>query len=409
MPQENSSQQLLKLQNQFDTLKTELGSIKNDLEEHQHTGSDGSIRITDADIVLKEKHAILVGPGGITSESDESNTATERKILYLVCGPTGINSGILGKESKNMQLMLDYSSGNNFIYALSRGIGTACSIVVTSTQTTLTDTSMDFGEDDSRVGQYIAVQKEATTVGEITQYGYLITANTKHSITISTGFGFDGRINWYVVHIPTYLGSSLVQWKKLRTLDGIGFGPGQPYNGQNGLLYMDTDGTLKFRDTDDNISTLSDTGLTGSIMLWGAATAPDGYLLCNGAAVSRSTYSTLYGIISTTYGVGDGSTTFNVPDLRGRVPVGKSTDTEFDVLGENGGEKTHQLTVGELAVHSHSIVDNAGIKWAAGAGSGHFYGTADPHFVSTSIGNAGSNTPHNNLQPYITLNYIIKF
>ena len=256
MPQEDSSQQLSELKNQFNTLKTDLDSIKNDLEKHQHTGSDGSVKITDADIILKEKHAILVGPGGITSESDEDNIATQRKILYLVCGPDGINSGILGKESRNMQLMLDYSSGNNFIYALSRGIGTACSITVTSAQTTLTDPSMDFGEEDSRVGQYIAVQKEATTVGEITQYGYLITANTKHSITISTGFGFDGRINWYVVYIPTYLGSSLIQWKKLRTLDGIGFGPGQPYNGQNGLLYMDTDGSLKYRKLNGTIVTI---------------------------------------------------------------------------------------------------------------------------------------------------------
>jgi microcystin-dependent protein len=81
---------------------------------------------------------------------------------------------------------------------------------------------------------------------------------------------------------------------------------------------------------------------TGSIIMYGAASAPSGYYLCEGAAISRSTYSALFGVISTTYGAGDGSTTFNVPDFRDRAPYGASTFTlgsktagEVNASGQN--------------------------------------------------------------------------
>ena len=61
----------------------------------------------------------------------------------------------------------------------------------------------------------------------------------------------------------------------------------------------------------------------GSIIIFGGSSAPTGFLFCDGSAISRSTYSALFGIISTTYGVGDGSSTFNLPDIRGRVVAGK--------------------------------------------------------------------------------------
>jgi hypothetical protein len=74
----------------------------------------------------------------------------------------------------------------------------------------------------------------------------------------------------------------------------------------------------------------------------------------DGAAVSRTTYSDLFALIGTTYGAGNGSTTFNVPNLKGRVPVGlDGSQTEFDALGEAGGEKAHVLTIGEMPAHTH--------------------------------------------------------
>ncbi len=76
---------------------------------------------------------------------------------------------------------------------------------------------------------------------------------------------------------------------------------------------------------------------TGAILAFSAATAPSGYLLCDGAAVSRTTYAALFALIGASYGAGDGSTTFNVPDLRGRPPVGLGTHSDVNTLGNNDG------------------------------------------------------------------------
>ena len=142
---------------------------------------------------------------------------------------------------------------------------------------------------------------------------------------------------------------------------------------------------------------------TGSVTAFAGSSAPTNFLLCDGAAVSRSTYAELFALISTTYGVGDGSTTFNLPNLKGRMPVGRdATQTEFDVLSETGGAKTVTLTNAQLP----ALVDNAGFPvdvfgLAPTAGPTGFY-----YRGSTSA--IGGGQAHNNLQPYIVLNYIIK-
>lgn len=93
---------------------------------------------------------------------------------------------------------------------------------------------------------------------------------------------------------------------------------------------------------------------TGSGALWFAAVPPAGYLLCDGSAVSRATYSALFAVIGTTWGVGDGSTTFNLPNFKGRVPMGLDVaQTEFDTLAETGGAKTVTLDVSMMPAHTH--------------------------------------------------------
>jgi len=92
-----------------------------------------------------------------------------------------------------------------------------------------------------------------------------------------------------------------------------------------------------------------DTTPAGVISMYAGASAPEDWLLCDGSAVSRTTYAALFTAISTAYGVGDSSTTFNLPDLRGNLPVGyKSTDTSFDALGETGGAKTATIAQANL-------------------------------------------------------------
>jgi microcystin-dependent protein len=94
----------------------------------------------------------------------------------------------------------------------------------------------------------------------------------------------------------------------------------------------------------------------GIVMPFAGSTAPQGYLLCDGSAVSRSDYADLFAVIGVTYGSGDGATTFNVPDLSGRVVLGVS---QSHALGTTGGEATHILTEQELPAHSHVVPSHA--------------------------------------------------
>lgn len=146
---------------------------------------------------------------------------------------------------------------------------------------------------------------------------------------------------------------------------------------------------------------------TGVIAMWGTTSAPTGYLLCDGAAVSRTTYADLFAVISTTYGVGDGSTTFNVPDLKGKVPVGRdSGQTEFDSMAETGGAKTHTLQTTEIPAHTHTMTAHNGAD-----GNTCVDGSSSESNAFTtghSTGSTGGGGAHNNLQPYIVVNFIIK-
>lgn len=176
---------------------------------------------------------------------------------------------------------------------------------------------------------------------------------------------------------------------------------------------------------------------TGMIIPFSGSSVPSGYLLCDGSAVSRSTYSTLFGVIGTTYGSGDGSTTFNVPDLRGRVPAGKDNmggsaasrltgttmSPDGNTLGASGGEQTHTLTIAELASHGHDVrgTNNGIYNTTVGLkdnnciniqgddnANGGTSGLVTNNSASNPyVGSTGSSSAHNNVQPSLILNYII--
>lgn len=156
---------------------------------------------------------------------------------------------------------------------------------------------------------------------------------------------------------------------------------------------------------------------SGSMAAFAGSTTPSGWLLCDGSAVSRTTYASLYTAIGTTYGVGDGSSTFNLPDLRGRVVAGKDnmggsaasritsagSGITGTTLGATGGAETHTLTTAQLASHSHDVAITDG-----GAGSSTAISTTTSGYTLDATTTAGSGSAHNNTQPTLIANYIIK-
>lgn len=195
----------------------------------------------------------------------------------------------------------------------------------------------------------------------------------------------------------------------------------------------------------------------GIVFPFAGSTAPQGYLLCDGSAVSRTDYADLFTAIGTTYGAGDGSTTFNVPDLSGRVVIGVSNR---HALGSTGGEATHVLTSSELPAHVHEVPSHGHANDITATTPELTHSITQPVFkytrsnsnatkywrygssVNNSAGNAsgsrstnaavadhaatdctvtgsitasdalttdsyGTGSAHNNMQPYSVINYII--
>lgn len=162
---------------------------------------------------------------------------------------------------------------------------------------------------------------------------------------------------------------------------------------------------------DDKITANAFYGKTGAELCpvgmsfeWNASNVPTGYLLEDGAAKSRTTYADLFAVIGTTYGVGDGSTTFNVPDSRGRVDVCiKDSETEFNTMGKKGGHKLMQS-------HNHRL---KAWSYATAVASGYFganqdISTYDNYDSGTHITYTGGGDSQN-LQPYIVKRKIIKY
>lgn len=159
---------------------------------------------------------------------------------------------------------------------------------------------------------------------------------------------------------------------------------------------------------------------TGSVTAFAGSSAPTGYLICDGTAVSRTTYAVLFALIGTTYGSGDGSTTFNLPNLKGRVVVGVgdsgATGHTNHTLAQSAGEEKHTMTTGELVGHTHAIFESnavyhpLSVNNATAAGGTGFYqrSTASPGSSDLIATSTGSGTAFNLMQPYLVLNYIIK-
>lgn len=182
----------------------------------------------------------------------------------------------------------------------------------------------------------------------------------------------------------------------------------------------------------------------GSIQLWGTGTPPDNWLLCDGAQVSRADYAELFALWGTTFGNGDGSTTFNLPDFSDRSPMG--VGTLATAIGNTTGSSNEILTTAQIPAHNHGVTDPGHVHTVTDPGHRHDqrvgadlpafralggtgntgYGSAtsssttrqntdsnttgvsiQSHTTGVSIDNAGGGGPHNNVHPVLGINFIV--
>lgn len=167
----------------------------------------------------------------------------------------------------------------------------------------------------------------------------------------------------------------------------------------------------------DNVQDQLDTkasSITGEVRTFALSSAPSGWLVCDGSEISRTTYADLFTAIGTAFGVGNGSTTFNIPDIRGRVIAGLDnqggssadvvTATEADSLGGEYGSEEHTLTTDEMPAHTHDVANV--VKSTPDSNE---YGGADRGEAGTrTSASTGGGSAHNNMQPTIFLLVCIK-
>lgn len=150
----------------------------------------------------------------------------------------------------------------------------------------------------------------------------------------------------------------------------------------------------------------------GCIEAFAGMILPPGWLVCDGSLVSKTTYYHLYQIIGDAFGSGN-CNNFRLPDLRSRniVGAGSSSGLSNRSIGQIGGEENHQLTVNEMPAHTHTQIAQDGVQYtdtyfAASTGSNN---SADEPIKVVNTGSTGGNQAHNVMDPFLVLNYIIKY
>jgi microcystin-dependent protein len=235
-----------------------------------------------------------------------------------------------------------------------------------------------------------------------TDFDYLI-VSYKANVDEYTGIFDCGKIaenpsHSYNYDMTIYDSASLMATCKFTVSDSTHFTVSNLTNNSNFVA-----GIMKIVGVRQPLTTSVNTSYTakiGQIIAYAGTNEPTGWLKCDGRAVLRNKYPDLFAVIGTTYGSGDGSTTFNLPDLTERFPVGSGTNY---AVGSTGGEKTHTLTIDEMPSHRHNGMYSSG----SGTNSGIAGVSTNNWYSDGYLENTGGGQAHNNMPPYLAITYLI--
>jgi len=346
----DNQQEINKLQTDLAELQGKFVELQKKFTIHQHTNSDGSVSLNEPNIFLKEKHVVASGNSAFFGVNVDGQYN-----LILATGPeVNGQSQVVGDNTTDVQVQLTKTQTYSMFWGvdnISQSDCTKRNVYLSAGQTVFTDQELDLGDVNSKAGYHFVFQfSEKRIIGStpVDTFDYIIESNTPHSITLKTAIGYSGKLNNYSIGRTVQLGNVIFPWKKLLVeatdTGGVRFGSGNSFNGQNTLLYEETDGTS-----------------IGSIYLHtdgsGYATGDICNIIQSGASGGKVTIGTVDGSgavvtyfltgVGTGYSVVDGLSTTNV--------TGSGSGAKFNVtsLARPGGLFYRHLN-GEIEAISHS-------------------------------------------------------
>ena len=356
----------------------------------EQSGTWGTTTNSNFDIIDRALNGVgtitLSGTTHTLSTADGSLSDGQYRVLILSGSPSGTNTITISPNDQDKVYLVFNNSGQSAVF--SQGSGANATIANGKTAWVYADGA----------GSGAAVTSVVADVVDDTtpQLGGNLDVNGNSIVSVSNG---DISIT------PDGTGDVIIDGIKYPQADG----------NANEIMTTNGSGQLSFTALGSSNSFTS-----GMLMPYAGSSAPTGWLLCYGQAVSRSTYSALFAVIASTYGAGDGASTFNLPDLRGRAVAGKDDmggssanrltnqtgGLNGDVLGASGGTETHTIALSEMP---NSFYWNSNVF----DGDDRVDNYANANFTArisdlVTYTTQGGGSAHNNVQPTFVLNYIIK-